>query len=185
MRCAVTLAVLMAIGVGIQGETISFEAYELQPDGGRKLLARETRAYSPASDVVVVEHRPARQGRHWSKRLGVFGSFELEADVYQQPRLDGFGLVVEERGNPKGFSWEWFDRQEPEVFIKRQGSGRLKVSTAESGGLVELVAIEFLDDVTLRYLDDMSAKQPGEHTHEIVIKKGSVFRMPPGRPTRG
>jgi hypothetical protein len=38
--------------------------------------------------------------------------------------------------------------------------------------------VEFLDDIVLRYLDDM-AKSPGRHTHEILIKKGSVLRVAP------
>ena len=94
-------------------------------------------------------------------------------------------MVVNERDNPNGFSWEWFDRDQADIFTKLQGSGRLKVSVARSGGMVELAAVEFLDDIVLRYLADICTGKPGEHTHEIIIKKGSVFRLPPGRPTRG
>ena len=38
--------------------------------------------------------------------------------------------------------------------------------------------MEFLEDIVLRYLDDM-AKPPGTHTHEVVIKKGSVLKVAP------
>jgi hypothetical protein len=183
-RAGAALAIVTVVTAGAFAETLQFEAYQLQPGGGRKLLARGAREYSPDADVQVIDNRPSRHGNHWSKRLALFGKYELEADVYQEPQLDGFGLVIVERGNPNGFSWNWFDRERDDVFTKRQGPGRLKVSVVASNGLVELAAMEFLDDVVLRYLDDFVAKQPGESTHEIVIKKGSVFRVPRGRPTK-
>ena len=43
----------------------------------------------------------------------------------------------------------------------------------------ELLAVEFLDDVTLRYVDDMFRHSPGESTHEILVRKGSVLRLAP------
>ena len=184
MRAGVVLAIVAVCAPGAYAETLQFEAYELQPGGGRKLLASGTREYSPDADVQVIDNPPSRHGNHWSKRLALFGKYELEADVYQEPRLDGFGLVINERDNSNGFSWNWFDRERDDVFTKRRGSGRLKVSVATSNGLVELAAVEFLDDVVLRYANDTRATRPGESTHEVVIKKGSVFRMPRGRPTR-
>lgn len=45
------------------------------------------------------------------------------------------------------------------------------------GQLVELEAVEFLDDVALTYRDNSEAKSTDERTHELLIKKGSVFRM--------
>jgi hypothetical protein len=54
----------------------------------------------------------------------------------------------------------------------------VSVSVKKAGDYEELEAVEFLDDVVLRYLDDM-AKGPGAHSHEILIKKGSVLRVTP------
>ena len=45
-----------------------------------------------------------------------------------------------------------------------------------SVGCEELECVEFLDDVALRYLDAIT-KPPGTHTHEVVIRKGSVFKL--------
>ena len=55
----------------------------------------------------------------------------------------------------------------------RPSFGRKKTATYE-----ELESVEFLDDIALRYLDDM-AKPPGTFTHELVIRKGSVLRLVP------
>ena len=115
----------------------------------------------------------------------LFEAFEIEAQVYREKELDGFGLLVQKRGNPDGFSWEWFDRDQGEVFTKLPGSGRLKATVTKSDGQVELAGVEFLDDVVLRYKVDLRKQEPGAHTHEIVIKKGSVFMFPPpSRPTK-
>jgi len=45
-------------------------------------------------------------------------------------------------------------------------------------GYEELESVEFLDDIVLRYQDDMR-KPPGTHTHEVLVRKGSVFRCAP------
>jgi hypothetical protein len=38
----------------------------------------------------------------------------------------------------------------------------------------ELVAVEFIDDITLRCTDDREGS-----THEVRVRKGSVFRVAP------
>ena len=131
--------------------------------------------------IGTADHDPGF-GDHDQRITHLFGKYELEADVYRESRLDGFGLVINEQGNPNGFSWNWFDRDRDDVFVKRRGSGRVKVTTAKVGGMIELAAVEFLDDIMLRYTDQMGRQAPGEHTHEIVITKGSVLRVSEGAP---
>lgn len=177
------VAMLLLVPNVAHAETIVFEAYELQAGGGRKLLQRGARGYFPGVDVTVTQRGPSGTGGHWSKSLLLFGEYEIGADVYREPELDGFGLVIRKRDNPNGFSWEWFNREADDVFTKLQGSGRLRVAVAKSDGGVELTGVEFLDDVVLRYKVDIRSEDPGAHTHEIVIKKGSIFRFPPSRPT--
>jgi len=63
------------------------------------------------------------------------------------------------------------------TFTKRRGAGRLKVSLRAIDGLVELESVEFLDDVALTYQDRTVTTKVGERTHELLIKKGSIFRM--------
>ena len=59
-----------------------------------------------------------------------------------------------------------------------QGNGRVVVQVKRQGEAEELKSVEFLEDVTLRYLDDMS-KPPGTVTHEVLIKKGSILALAP------
>jgi hypothetical protein len=98
--------------------------------------------------------------------------------VHREPILNGFGLVIYRRGDGNGFSWEWFEREQGAVFRRLQGSGRVSAGIKKGDGYEELEVVEFLDDIVLRYLDDMS-KPPGTHTHEVVIRKGSVLKVAP------
>jgi hypothetical protein len=52
------------------------------------------------------------------------------------------------------------------------------VKLKKGAGYEEIESLVFLDDVVLRYLDDMS-KPPGTHTHEVLVKKGSVLNLAP------
>ena len=52
--------------------------------------------------------------------------------------------------------------------------GKVRVTVANSEGLQELVTVEFLDDITLRRTDDETGT-----THELRVRKGSVFRVAP------
>lgn len=45
-------------------------------------------------------------------------------------------------------------------------------------GYEELESVEFLDDIMLRYSDGTS-KRSGTYTHEITVRRGSVFRWGP------
>ena len=65
------------------------------------------------------------------------------------------------------------------MFVKLQGTGRVRVTVTRGAGYEELAAVEFLDDVTLRFSEDMFRHRPGQDTHEVVIKKGSVLRLIP------
>jgi hypothetical protein len=87
----------------------------------------------------------------WSKRLLLASGFSLEAHVTREPSRDGFGLVVTNPANPGEFSWNWFERDGPDHFVKLRGTGHLRVKVRSAGDLVELDTIEFLDDVVLTY----------------------------------
>jgi len=184
MRPLVIAAGLLVLCTGARAETLGYEVYQLQPKGGHTLLAKGVREYSPESDIQVIDASTKDHPAHWFKRLPLFGAFELEADVYREPALHGFGLLINERDNPNGFSWNWFDREQGDVFVKRRGPGRVRVKVQQGQGYVELVAVEFLDDIVLRYTSDMCEceHEPGEHTHEFTIMKGSVLRVSGGAP---
>jgi hypothetical protein len=93
--------------------------------------------------------------------------------MYREPALTGFGLVLVNDSAPC-FSWEWFDRDDGDVFSKLQGGGKVKVGILESRGVQELAAVEFLDDIALECED-----QSNGNVYEARVRKGSVLRLRP------
>jgi hypothetical protein len=177
MRHIVLAALILMGSSAALAESVGFRVYALQPDGSRKLLAEGSRDYSPAKDIEVIT-TTARDGSViWSKRLHLVKGYEFEARFART--LDGFGLAINERDNRVGFSWNWFERTDSDVVFKLRGSGRLKAFYTRGQGYVELAGVEFLDDIILHYTDDTRRNEPGKHTHEIVIAKGSIFRFAP------
>jgi hypothetical protein len=171
-----SISVLIAMTAA--GEELSWEAVALTGPNGRQVIGKGVKAYLPAKDIVVNEGRGRDGTTSWSKSLWLDEAFAISASVHREPSLDGFGLVIYRRGDDNSFSWEWFDREKDNVFQKLQGSGRLTVQVKKGPGYEELESVEFLDDIVLRYLDDM-AKPPGTHTHELLVRKGSVLRLAP------
>jgi hypothetical protein len=165
-------------------ETIRYEAIAIGAHGVRSRLSSGTREYSVAKDIEVLAPSAPKRGP-WKKRLHLFGSYDLQASVYRLATLDGFGLRVDDEHNQRGFSWEWFDRDwldrsHDDIFVKRQGHGRVVASVRRGTGYVELTAVEFLDDVVLRYADDAARfAKDARPTIEIKIEKGSIFRVAP------
>ena len=93
--------------------------------------------------------------------------------MYHERELTGFGLVLQEEES-RCFSWEWFDRRTGDVFHKLQGAGRVKITTSAATKGQELVAIQFLDDVTLRCSDHETGQ-----SREVHVKPGSALRVKP------
>jgi len=156
-------------------ETITWKVIALGPRG-REVLAQGVKTYDPAKDVVVQQR--AGGSTWWSKSVPLNDTYVVGASVHREPRLDGFGLWVKRRGDAGGFSWEWFNRAEGLVFKKLQGSGEVSITLKRGPGYEELESVEFLDDITLRYVDDMR-KPTGTKTHEVIMTKGSLLRVSP------
>jgi TonB family protein len=159
-------------------EKITWEASAVQ-ESGREVIAGGVKTYSPETDMIAQE-RPElnHKGVWWSRTLNLDDTFSVSAAVHRETTLDGFGLMVSMSGGLRGFSWEWFDRYDGSVFRKRQGSGLVSVTLNRGPGYEELQSVEFSDDIVLRYLDDIG-KPPGTHTHEVMIRKGSVLMVAP------
>lgn len=169
--------VVTAVAPPAREESIRWRVVRLLELGGRQVIDAGERTYHPDHDVAV---KPVKNSvfdaRTVSLPLGQ--GFALSVSVCKIP-LDGFGLFLSRPADGHGFSWEWFDREGAAVFRKRQGDGRVTVDVTRGPGYEELAAVEFLDEIVLRYLDDIR-KPPGTISHEIVIGKGSVFKF--GRP---
>ena len=161
-------------------ETVTWQAAVLAGAGGRRVLANGVKTYAPDRDILVQEHLRRRDGAvSWSKSLMLDGTFAVAASVHRRRRFDGFGLVINRRGDLNGFSWNWFERERENEFQKARGTGRVSVTTRKESGYEELESVEFLEDVALLYLDD-ARRPPGTHSHEVVIRKGSVLRFVAG-----
>lgn len=149
-------------------QIFSYEALTVDNAGVRKRLGEGIREYRPGVDVLVEEMRPDA----WEKTLQLDYGLSISASVYPKEKLIGFGLVISK--DDSGFSWEWFNRDEGNVFRKLLGGGKVKVSVLDGNGSQELVAVEFLDDIVLTCEDKGSGI-----TYEVHVKKGSVLRVKP------
>ena len=163
---------LSAVGSAQDLETVRYAAFQLERNG-RRLIAEGTREYSPATDIQASE-----SGRNSSRRLVLFDPFALEVR-FEKGFVDGLGLTILKRESRGSFSFNWFERDQGEIFVKTKprNSGRLRV-VFRSG---VPVTIEFLDDITLRFTDDLHS-HPDDHTHEFVIASGSVLSVVGGAP---
>lgn len=157
--------------------SIAWTIVALFDTGGRGVMGEGRKAYGTEHDVFV---EPIRNARPDARKVSLLLSrdFVMSVAVSKQVYVEGFGLFISRRGNANGFSWEWFDRAGESIFHKRQGNSRVAVTIHRSSGYQEIESIEFLDDVTLRYLDDIT-QPPGTHTHEVIIRAGSVFKLTP------
>ena len=153
-------------------ETITYQSVTLSFMGGRDRAAPVVKTYSPAKDLVTRDLIP---GRIWSRTLKLDDAFQIALQVEREPSLTGFGLTID-RIDGAGFSWEWFDRAEGAVFQKLQGPGRLRAMIGKGPDYEELEAVEFLDDITLRYWAE-GTRSPAPPSHEIIVQKGSVLRV--------
>jgi hypothetical protein len=150
-------------------QSISYEAFVTDKNGVRRSLGAAVREYKPGTDVLAEEtgHKAI------SKTLSLGHGLSVSTDVYREPALTGFGLVLVNDSTPC-FSWEWFDKDSGDVFSKLQGGGKVKVGIVDGPGIQELAAVEFLDDVVLDCQD-----QSNGTVYEARVKKGSVLRLRP------
>lgn len=179
------VALLLLAGLGAaaaSAETVEWQAVSITATGDRAVIAGGTKKYSPLTDIVADERTGPKGDETWlSNSLPLDDSFLLSAIASRAPKLNGFRLAISRRGDP-GFSWESFVPVEGSVFKKRQGSASVSVGVKKGPDYEELESIEFLDDIVLRYSDGMSkatGAQKHAPTHEITIRKGSVFRWGP------
>lgn len=183
MRPKAILSVVLLIHTGCglsfrhKTDALDYEIYELRGSKDRELLSKGT-VTSDGHNVESIDtsSSSALGMPVWDKSVPLSQGYVVGASVYREKELKGFGLWICKPGD--GFSWNWFVKEDGRTFRKLQGAGHVKVSLVPSKDCEELAAIEFLDDVTLTgslgafplFLD---------HTHQIVIKKGSTLCLVP------
>lgn len=170
-------AVMQSLPVGIdQTEELMFSLYRRPLFGSEpELVQKGVRKYE-RSEVRVMPG-PTKGGHGKVYTLPVVEDFSIHAHIYREPRIDGFGLTLE-RGLG-GFSWEWFSREEGNVFRKLQEGGRVSVRMRQFPEGMELAEIRVLEDITLRM--DRYAFIPftGRDSDRLTLRKGSVLWLSP------
>jgi hypothetical protein len=163
-------------------ETLTFEIYELMTDGGRQLLAKGSKHYE-LSDIEV--QRSLVGEVFWMKQLPLTDRFGVGASIHHDKELVGFGLWVRQRPKwfefwkDRGFSWDWFNREQPPIYQKLQGPGRVRATIVKGSNFEALTSVEFLDDITLRLNASPWFFFSMDDTHHVVVRKGSVLKLAP------
>ena len=153
---------------------LSFEVFALGSDGARALVSAGSRRYSV--NEIAVRRRTARDGSiFWEKTLSLADSgFGLGVFLDDAPIHDHLGLFVVRPSGRDGFSWENFVAEQGTVFADERG-GQLEAKFDPGPGPEHLRSLSFLSDAALRYKDDIMTDE--QFTHEVVVKRGSVFRV--------
>lgn len=167
---------LVVLPVIAHAERISYEIYSVPLFfGEREVITKGILDYT--LDDLQTDKGLVGNNENWTVTLPLGHGFSIGTTVYSEPVLEGFGLWMRKNGG--GFSWEWFYRENGNVYKKLQGPGRVKVRLTRKNDNVQLVAIEFLETLTLR-LDTMNYIPLWfKDTHNMVIKKGSTFVLAP------
>jgi hypothetical protein len=162
---------------------LTYKIYSLSPSS-EQLFAEGTKTYT-IDDIIIHERKNSRPHEDspfpvwWSKALSIAEGFFIGASIYRNTKRVGFGLWLtrsERRDKDAGFSWEWFQYQQGDIFKKLQGAGTIKATFLKNGAHEEIVSIDFLEDVILRYKDEVG--KPGK-THHVYIQRGSIFQVAP------
>jgi hypothetical protein len=167
---------LLAAGLA-RGQSVDYSIFKLENDT-RTLLTKDVRYYSlsdiESMDLGKIEGMPAS-----NRSLQLLDGFRVGITVTGQKERTGLGISVKNDQNPEGFSWEWFEPAEGDLFTKLQGTGYLRVRFESDGEISRVASIEFLDDIELRYQENIRVSQPGDRTHIMVVAKGSVLQVAP------
>lgn len=178
----VSAIVLAAIVTAASAESITYELYDVSGDD-RILLAKGTKEYSAAD--IRTEERNAGRYHWWDKELIVAKGFAAGASIYQEADLSGFALWLKDRGSVMGklanggTSFDWFERENGNVYRKIQGGGRVRVTFIPSAPLQEIKSVEVIEDITLRLRDRPAITFPQHDTHHLVLRKGSLLQFAP------
>jgi len=181
---ALTLLIIFAAPLPGLAESISFELFSVEK-GGRNLIHSGEKTYS-ARDFTV--NREERSGRFYGvrKALELHDGYSIQLIDALKKRVTGFGLSIVHLplgSHPNGFSWEWYTDSGVGEFVKLQGGTRTRLRFHGEPALQEVRTIEFLEDVELRYEQNICCEESEGPTHIVIIKSGSILALPVGSDT--
>jgi len=176
MRLPLSMLLCLLISSPATSETLEFAIYRLS-DSGQELIAEGKRNYT-LSDIEVTPREMKDGYADQLKILHLKEGFAIGIMVVRLSKDSGFGLWIHEYSHPGGFSWEWFSHEDGDIFTKAPDIGRVRVTHVPVERGFEIRSIEFLTDVTMQFQRYRSLP-PGQATHEVVVSKGSIFRVAP------
>ncbi len=174
-------ALLFAFSILARAETFSYEIYAMEKSG-KRLISKGQKNYSRAD--VRVTTQVALFKVMVSKELDLGNGFSIGFTDGGELEVEGMGLwmhrvpAANSADAYPGFSWEWYNRVSGGVFRKLQGKGTIQVQSQRIAKHEFVTRIEFLDETVFRLKVDRTGK-PGNDSHTMVIKKGSVLIFPP------
>ncbi len=178
------LCLLLLSPIIASAEDFIFELYGLT-GGERQAIAKGRISYSSADDIVSFTRQGATEAVH--RELRFAPGFAVGVTDYGEQSPKGFGAWLKRRTSfisidkYEGFSWEWYDRGVGSLYSKRQGDGRITVQVQPALGRYAMTRVEFLDDTAFQ-MNVAARGKPGEYTHELIIKAGSVLAFPASFP---
>ena len=175
MRFSVAMLLCLLASMPATPESLDFAIYRLTGDV-RTLIADGARNYT-VSHIDVKKWGCSNGRQAWKRAIELGEGFSISVLVVRKDQATGFGLSVESINHPAGFSWEWFEPDNGDVYKKLQGEGYVRVTHAEHESGVEIQSVEFLSEVTLRFMEDVK-EETGKKTHVVVVTQGSVFNFP-------
>ena len=177
MRLLPATTVALLISWQASADPLSYSIYSIK--GAKPELMAENTVDYTATDIEVQEWGPHQGHKTWKKSLKLKDGFSIGALVVRLEKPQGFGLWVAQDDYPSGFSWEWFEPDDGDVYKKLQGGGYVRVKLAKFEDGLEIQSVEFLTDVKLRFVEDVKM-EPGKKTHEVVVNQGSILRFSDG-----
>lgn len=177
---ALLLALVCCAPLSIWAESFFFEVYALE-GLGKRLLSKGEKKYTRKD--MEVTRMSGRGERLANMSLDLGNGFAVGCSDDGQSSVEGIALWMNRVPDPDesdqyaGLSWELYKRSAGSTFRKQQGDGQIRIETRRAGEIEWLTRIEFLDDTVFRLVAKRGAK-PGEISHEMLIRKGSVLAFP-------
>ena len=169
MRAIILFALLLLSSMSYS-ESIEYEIYD---KASGKLVGNGLKEYTK-EDIILNPYESGGR-KVIEKFIELEQGYKVGARIFfDEKPLTGFGLVAQLTN--QDFSWEWYNLENPpNTFRKLQGAkGSVTVRVSGLPMQAILEEVKFLDNATLGFALGGAGN---EESHDIVIKKGSVFKF--------
>ena len=121
MKLFLVTLLLLSISV-LHADELAYEIYAIN-DGSKFLLDEGVKEYT-SKDINVSEYLTITTAGRWQKSLDITYTFNIGGSIYKEKEVTGFGLWISitsewyEFWINEGFSWEWFTKDNDDIFVK-------------------------------------------------------------------